>query len=441
MNRSTRVSIAVATGCAALTLLAACGTEEKITTAESVVEVAAAGTVDLGRDYWKAADIDRAEEIALANKNSDAGKHLLADVYAVTGNYQDAAEVYASISTDYEKYRETLIDNAVVHAVHLKDISGAKALAEQLRAGGAELDERESARLTMIDALDAPMEVVNEGSFEVPFDGSHPYNPWMPVVAGKVNGQSQQLLFDTGGSYLVITEKTARELGIEWDENSYFEGRQGHSTSKTWVGVVDSLELSDELELVNVPAIVLQEINTGQEMIIFGTTILKEFLSTVDTANQKFVLTSRSKPDLVEQHRARYPGATMDFVMVGDHYMLAKSKYNGQEITTFWDSGLVVVGAIDGQPEQCWMNMTPETMEQLGVEERDSTGPTTVTATDDVLEFAGMAHDNARICVNPGKKLSFGGIDAEALIGYGAQKKYAWTIDFDNMEFVFTSPR
>lgn len=440
MPRFTNTTAMLATGFCALVMLAGCGARESSAPAAPVPTAPADKTADMGRQYWEKSEFDKAEEIALANKDTDAGKHLLADIYAVSGNYRAAADVYASISTDYRNYRETVTDNMVLHAVHLKDIQAAKSLAEQLRSGAAELGERENAQLTFVDALEAPMEVVNKGSFEVPFDGSHPYNPWMPVVAGSVNGQNKQLLFDTGGNYLVITEKTARDLGVEWDESRFFEGAQGHSTSKMYIGVVDSLKLGEELELVNVPTIVLEEINTGQEMIIFGTTILKEFLSTVDTPNQKFVFTSRDRPELVEQHRARYPGETMDFIMVGDHYMLGKGKYNGQEITMFWDSGLVVVGAVEGQAAQAWMNISLAGMEELGIEERDSTAPTEITVTDDTLEFAGIEHEKALICLNPGKKLSFDGIHADVLVGYGIQKRYAWTIDFDNMEYVFHSP-
>ena len=121
--------------------------------------------------------------------------------------------------------------------------------------------------------------------------------------------------------------------------------------------------------------------------------------------------------------------------MHGDHFMMGKGRYNGKDVNMFWDSGLVVVGVVDGKPAQAWLNVNKEAMERLGIEEE--LNPTEVTATADTLEFAGMVNNNALICGKPGKAYDWGGIRSDLLVGYGIQKKYAWTIDFDNMTYMF----
>ena len=116
--------------------------------------------------------------------------------------------------------------------------------------------------------------------------------------------------------------------------------------------------------------------------------------------------------------------------------MMGKGKYNGQDVNMFFDSGLVLVGVIDGQAAQAWLSITKDNMELLGIEEKDSVKSLEVTATDDTVEFAGHVNENALITLSS-KDFEFGGIKCDFLISHGVFNKYAWTIDFENMEYVF----
>ena len=59
-----------------------------------------------------------------------------------------------------------------------------------------------------------------------------------------------------------------------------------------------------------------------------------------------------------------------------------------KKINMFFDSGLVVVGVVDGDIKQSWMCMTPENMKILGVLNPDSTSVTKITPTTHSISFA-----------------------------------------------------
>ena len=201
-----------------------------------------------------------------------------------------------------------------------------------------------------------------------------------------------------------------------------------------WVSVADEFVLGTDIKLKNVPVTILEEMNT--EIIIFGTSILKEFYSTIDYPNIQFVFTTKDKPGLIKTHQKKYAGNEMKFIMWGDHYMMGKGSYNGKRINMFFDSGLVVVGQANGVIAQSWLCLSKESMENLGIEEKDNTSTRAVTATNDVLNFAGMDNENVLLSLS-NREFSFGGIKCDLLVSHGIIKNYAWTIDFENMIYIY----
>ncbi len=385
-------------------------------------------SISQGREYLSQANYNKAIKAAKTNQNTDDGKHLLGDLHFLHGRYQEAKNIYEQISKEYKEYQKVQENLISLYVHHLKDIEAARVIS-------AEQKENSWSKL-FADAVTKPIEVVNKGTFEIPMLTDDPLNAYIPRIAGSINGSEQILTFDTGGNYLAMSSSTARSLGIEYDENKFKIGKQGYGTSKIWVGVADSLMLGEEIEMKNVPTIILSEIN--MEVIIFGTNIIKEFVSTIDYPNNKFVLTTKDNKEMVSNHLGKYQGNKMDFVMWDDHYMMGKGKYNGHDVNMFFDSGLVIVGAIDGLPAQAWLNMTKENMDLLNVEEKDSAKVMEVTKTNDTLEFAGLVNENALITLNPRDEgFVFNGINNHLLVSHGVISKYAWTIDFDNMEYIF----
>lgn len=383
-------------------------------------------SVENGREFLSKANYGKASEVAQANLDTDEGKHLQGDVYFLNGRYQEAVDIYGKISSNYDEKQKVLQNMASIYLYHLKDIKKAQAITVKL--------ENETAVSIYADALSEPMEVVSKGTFEVPMLIDDPLNPYIPRVKGSINGQEQILTFDTGGNYLIMTAKTAKELGIEYDVTKSFEGQQGEGRSEIWVGVADSVQLGEELTLRNVPVGILSEMNV--ELIVFGTNILKEFVSTIDYPNDKFVFTTKDDKSLVQKHLDQYQGNKMDFAMWDDHYMMGKGKYNGQNVNMFFDSGLVVVGVVDEQPAQAWLTINKENMELLGIKEKDSVKSMEVTQTKDTVEFAGHVNENALITLSA-LDFKFNDVKCDFLISHGIIKEYAWTIDFENMEYMF----
>jgi hypothetical protein len=384
------------------------------------------GTIEEGWKLWNKAELEKAEKIAQSNIDTNEGKHLKGNILQVKGKYQQAIEIYNGITSDYDEYEKVQVSKLNIHFFHLKEMSKAKAFIGSI----------ENKQATIYAAsINQPMTVECSGTFTVPMLVNEPLNPFIPIVSGAINGRKQNIAFDTGGNYLIMTKTAAESMGITYDPTLFFIGQQGYSTSKMWVGVADELVLGNDVKLKNVPVTILEEMNT--EIIIFGTSILKEFYSTIDYPNNQFVFTTKDKSDLVNTHKERYTGNKMNFIMWGDHYMMGKGAYNGRRINMFFDSGLVVVGQANGVITQSWLCLSRESMEDLGIEEKDDTSTRAVTATNDVLNFAGLDNENVKLSLSGSGDFSFGGIKCDLLVSHGVIKNYAWTIDFENMEYMF----
>ena len=386
----------------------------------------AQGTIEEGWALWSKAELEKAEKIAEAYLDADEGKHLKGNILQVNGKYLEAIELYNSISSEYNEYEKVQISKLNIYLFHLKELDKAKALIDGINNKDATI---------YAASINKPLTLECSGTFTVPMLVTEPLNPFIPIVSGEINGTKQNIAFDTGANFLVMSKAAAESMGISYNSSLFFIGKQGYSTSKMWVGVVDNLVLGKDVKLKNVPVTIMEEMNT--EIIIFGTNILKEFYTTIDYPNNQFVFTTKDKPELVRAHQKRYAGNEMNFIMWSDHYMMGKGSYNDKRINMFFDSGLVVVGQANGAIAQSWLCLSKESMENLGIEEKDNTSTRAVTATNDVLNFAGIDNENVILSLSGIDEFSFGGIMCDLLVSHGVLKHYAWTIDFENMKYIF----
>jgi len=387
----------------------------------------AKSTIEEGWKFWSKAELEKAEKIAENYIDTDEGKHLKGNILQVKAKYSEAIEIYNGISSGYNEYEKVQINKLNIHLFHLKELDKAKALINRIKNKEATI---------YAASINKSMTLESSGTFTVPMLVSEPLNPFIPIVSAEINGKKQNIAFDTGGNFLVMSKAAAENMGISYDSNLFFTGKQGYSTSKMWVSVADEFVLGTDIKLKNVPVTILEEMNT--EIIIFGTSILKEFYSTIDYPNNQFVFTTKDKPGLIKTHQKKYAGNEMKFIMWGDHYMMGKGSYNGKRINMFFDSGLVVVGQANSVIAQSWLCLSKESMENLGIEEKDNTSTTAVTATNDVLNFAGMDNENVLLSLS-NREFSFGGIKCDLLVSHGIIKNYAWTIDFENMKYIYKS--
>jgi len=356
----------------------------------------AQGTIEEGWALWSKAELEKAEKIAEAYLDADEGKHLKGNILQVNGKYLEAIELYNSISSEYNEYEKVQISKLNIYLFHLKELDKAKALIDGIKKKDATI---------YAASINKPLTLECSGTFTVPMLVTEPLNPFIPIVSGEINGTKQNIAFDTGANFLVMSKAAAESMGISYNSSLFFIGKQGYSTSKMWVGVVDNLVLGKDVKLKNVPVTIMEEMNT--EIIIFGTNILKEFYTTIDYPNNQFVFTTKDKPELVRAHQKRYAGNEMDFFMWSDHYMMGKGSYNDKRINMFFDSGLVVVGQANGAIAQSWLCLSKESMENLGIEEKDNTSTRAVTATNDVLNFAGIDNENVILSLSGIDEFSF----------------------------------
>jgi len=386
----------------------------------------AQGTIDEGWALWSKAELEKAEKIAETYIDTDEGKHLKGNILQVNGKYLKAIELYNSISSEYNEYEKVQISKMNIYLFHLKELDKAKALIDGINNKEATI---------YAASINKSITLECSGTFTVPMLVNEPLNPFIPIVSGEINGKKQNIAFDTGANFLVMSKAAAESMGISYNSSLFFIGKQGYSTSKMWVGVVDNLVLGKDVKLKNVPVTIMEEMNT--EIIIFGTSILKEFYTTIDYPNNQFVFTTKDKPELLKTHQKRYAGNEMNFIMWSDHYMMGKGSYNDKRINMFFDTGLVVVGQANGAIAQSWLCLSKESMENLGIEEKDNTSTRAVTATNDVLNIAGIDNENVILSLSGIDNFSFGGIMCDLLVSHGVLKHYSWTIDFENMKYIF----
>ena len=383
-------------------------------------------TIDKGWEAWEKANYTEAEKAADKFIDTDEGKHLKGNLLQIRGAYDDAIKNYEQISSEYEKYESVVASMVTIQVFHIQNLTRAKELAKHLD------DEKKS---IYANAINNSIEVDCSGSFKVGMNEKHMLNKYIPIVPGLINGTEQNIAFDTGGNYLVLSKNAAETMNIAFDTSLYFLGQQGFGTSKMYVGEIDELVLGTEVKLKHVPVTILEEMNT--EIIIFGTNVIKEFYTTIDYPNNQFVFTTKDRADLIEKHKKVYEGATMSFAMWGDHYMMGKGKYNDKEVNMFFDSGLVVIGGVDGVATQSWLCMSKDKMKELKIKEHEDTGKLKVTGTNDILSFAGIENKNVAFSEGSSDGLSFGGVECDLLISHGIISKYAWTIDFETMTYSF----
>ncbi len=376
-------------------------------------------------ESYKQSEFTTAYTIAKGYPDSDSAQHLIGNIHQLKGEYAQAISAYQTIQSNYSQYSEVVNSLITIALFHTKDIQKAKALITSVP---------ESIQRVYAQAIQKPISVSCSGQFIVPMLTEHPLNNYIPFISGQINGIPQDMAFDTGGNFIIMSKRAAQQLNVEYDSTLSFIGKQGFGESEMYVGIIKELALG-KVTLSSVPVTILEEMNT--DIIIFGTNILAEFLTTIDYPNQKFIFTTLDQKALLAKHKQQYSGHQMPFYLWGDHYMMGSGEYNQQKVNMFFDSGLVVVGQIDNAITQSWMCLSPSSMLNLGIEEHENTSQRSVTGTNDTITFAGVSHSKVALSANSGTEFKFGGVYCDLLISHGILKRYAWTIDFRKREFQF----
>ena len=342
------------------------------------------------------------------------------------GKYDEAINSYKQIIKEdnfADLANQELID---IYTHHKIDLGKAKSI----------ISENNYEGFYLANVLISPLSVQSKGRFEIPFDRRNKYHPYLPSITGSINGINSSLYFDTGANYLVMPVSFASTFKIEYDSTYYEFGQQGYSTSKIFYSTIDSLYLSIDLLLVNVPVILLEEMNT--ELVVFGTNIIKQFKTTIDYPNNKFILTNDLKLIQNKSMNEISGKFEMPFFLAGDHYMFGQGTLNNKEVNMFFDTGLVVVGQVDDKIEQSWFAVTDSEIQNFKPDyELLSKSVTDLITSNITLKFANHVNNNAIFSTSGERELIFEDIKCDLLISHGILSKYKWTIDFERMVYLF----
>lgn len=378
---------------------------------------------------WRAGDIQGAESWAESVLEGEPGNqealHLKVAASAVQGKYGEAVESYSGIDPEYEEFENVTRIVASIYMNHDVDMEKAVELFEGIDDPRAEIAR---------ERLEKPLEVEANGTFVIPFQAVDPITPLLPYIAGTVNGNETILSMDTGGTYLIMGPLQAEEFGIERGNES--GGLQSPGRFMVWNGVVDELVLGDEVVLRNVPVVVME----GLDATIFGTNILESFLATVDYPNKRLILTSRDREDLFEAHMDMVEGekVTMPFYLFEDNFMFGRGSFAGQDVTLFFNSGLLAIALIDGEIRQASFMASRNRLLSWGINESelDESG---FIETDFALGVAGLEQNDTLVLFDSNFQEDWvvGGVVMGGLVSHAFLSEYSWTIDFERHEYVF----
>jgi len=255
-----------------------------------------------------------------------------------------------------------------------------------------------------------------------------------------VNGKPTVVHVDTGGTFLVMGPNRAKELGIEVKEAG--KGFHGATETTVYKGLAKRLQLGAAV-LENVPVGVLPTLTGHQDFVIFGTNVLQQFLSTLDYPGGRLILSPKGDAmrrtrhmEMLPRNRTRVP-----FFMWGDHYMFARGAVGEhQNLNFFIDSGLVSLHpSPTGGLQQAAFSTSKERLLEWRIPEDEAAK--NVIELPVPLSLGSLKQDNVLIVPGEVGTSPFGGVRMDGLLSHAFLKEYAWTLDFENREYVFSVPR
>ncbi len=285
-----------------------------------------------------------------------------------------------------------------------------------------------------------PLSVALAQTTVVPFASDNPLGDLMPAVPVVINGQARVAHLDTGGAYIALAPSTAAGLGISLSAQG--EGRANAQKSSVAAGLAESLTIGDAA-LRNVPVHGLSALEGEKldprlkSMIVIGTNVLEQFLTTWDNDKKRLILSPRRDEQARPAHFALIPkpASEIDFLLQGDHFLLAQGGAGTHTgLVFFVDTGLVL---LDDKGRQLGLAVTAETAKKWGLDlaapakrfadapEPVALGPWRQTGIGvTLLEFGGAT--------------VWQGVEVSALLPHGFMRRYVWTLDFDRHKWLMS---
>ncbi|MGE0552129.1 MAG: aspartyl protease family protein [Gemmatimonadales bacterium] len=397
-------------------------------------------------EFWTARDL--ATPLAAKADASDEALDLGARLEYLTGRYDAARTLYDRLIAAREGKTGPQV-MALVGKMFVEyqqdDFAG---MASLPFPAGVELPNVKLAKAFEGKTPYRPAWHNEEKVTEVPFAALDPL-PQFPI---EVNGVPLRMLYDTGGDILILDDEVAKALGVT-SVASAVGSFGGGLQSEIGFGKVDRVKVG-EVTLHDVPVMILASKRfTFDKRFpisgIFGTALTRQFLSTLDYANQKLVLRERTaanaakvRSELGDQLVAEIP-----FALYATHQMFARGSLNGKDgLTYFIDSGLAS-DALFTAPIQALQYVgipVPPTKMSEGVGGgggRYPEGPFAIQSlalgplrqTDVGGSYGSLAPESYW----GGNR----GFLQDGLLSHSFLKRYgSWTLDFDSMTYLFGKP-
>jgi hypothetical protein len=369
---------------------------------------------------WVRGDIDDAERLAArAERRQRAG--LLFRVDYVRGRYERALGRYPQSGALPGE-----LDAAVVDAwLHLGRPD--EAVAHVRRRGG---------RIPpgLLHRVERPLCTDLAGPTALPF-ADHPLTPYLPAVDATIDGQPLTVHLDTGGTFLVMGTARAAALGIDL----VAAGRGDHGMTRTglYAGTAGELTLG-AATLTNVPVQAMPTLRGAQDVVLIGTNVLEQFLSTVDYPGARLLLSPR-RTDCTALLAGRVEVGRVPFHLWGSHYMFVRGGFGARhDLNFFVDSGLAYVIDDGAAAKQACLFATARQYRSLGVPAALAAGPH--FDADRPIRLGPLHLDRPFVAKAPGRHApweSLGGVRVDGQLSHTLLNRHAWTIDFDRREYVF----
>jgi hypothetical protein len=390
--------------------------------------------LDAAWSAWERGEIETAARLAHdaidARSNNDAANHLLFLTRFVTGHYRDALDRYGEIGRSYRRRGE--LTPAVIDAhLHLGALGNAAAFAR----GRTDVTPVESRRLD--EHLRRPFGVELTGVTAVsPAD--HPLAHYLPTFAASIDGHSLAVHLDTGGAFLHMGPARARSLGIKTIADEPGRAHLDLIETEAAYGIAQRFELGDAV-MHNVPVDVLSTLTGANDVVVFGTNILEQFLSTVHYPARTLLLSRRGDAAAARAHGARIASTarTMPFYLWGDHFMFARGGFGTRDDLNFFvDSGLVSLHPDGhGRTRQASFTSSKRRLREMGFTRREMARGFFESSS--ALRLGPLREEHPMVVVGAAGDLNFGGVRIDGLISHAFLKRYVWTIDFDTREYRF----
>lgn len=380
---------------------------------------------------WKNGDIEEAlacvESVQPASAaQADSKSALLMVIAFVKGQYRDSIESYRAISRDSPNFKSTAIVAAQA-AHHMHDF----ALSRQLIEDGSVDHPGTLATFRLFEQR--PLSISLDGLDIIPFDYSVS-TLRMPAFDVAVNGFRMKGVLDTGASYLAMSPFLADKVGIKTVPVG--EGRAAQRQTQAYLGVAEFSV--GRVSATNVPVHVVEPLGQPQtrDVVVFGTTFLSNFLTTIDYPRRRLILSARSDATASERHRSEIAPfeAAMPFYMWSDHYMFAKGSLDSNtNLNFFVDTGLVDTR----RGKQAAFLTSTEILKSMGYSETELSRP--FIDLHGALALGSLSQDGLlAVHIADYQPTSFGGVAISGMIAHAFLERYVWTLDFESHVYGFS---